>query len=144
VDRFGAGEERGRIVAEAEDFAAILDSLVLCKFLRGCFTDFYPEAAALLSAVTGWEIDGDELRRTGERITHLKKRFNLREGWTRTDDSLPASLLDAPLPDGPAAGTMLTREELDRMISSYYTARGWTEDGLIPESKFASLDLNGN
>jgi aldehyde:ferredoxin oxidoreductase len=142
VDRFGAGEERGRIVAEAEDFAAILDSLVLCKFLRGCFTDFYNEAAHLLAAVTGWEVDGAELRRTGERITHLKKRFNLREGWARADDSLPASLLDQPLPDGPAAGITLTREELDRMVASYYTARGWTEDGRIPKSKLATLNLS--
>ena len=37
---------------------------------------------------------------------------------------------------------MLTREELDRMVASYYTARGWTEDGRIPESKLAALNLD--
>ncbi len=141
VDRFSPSGERGRIVAEAEDFAAILDSLVLCKFLRGCFTDFYHEAAALLSAVTGWNVDGDELRRAGERITLVKKRFNLREGWRRGDDTLPAALLDHPLPDGPAAGTILTRTELDAMIADYYAARGWTERGQIPPEKFTSLGL---
>src|SRR5207248_3650384 len=122
--------------------AAILDSLVLCKFLRGCFTDFYNEAAHLLSLVTGWEIDGAELRRTGERISHLKKQFNLREGWTRADDSLPAALLDQPLPDGPAAGITLTRAELASMIASYYTARGWTPEGLIPDAQLAALGLD--
>ena len=30
-----------------EDKAAILDSLILCKFLRGVLTDFYGEAAAM-------------------------------------------------------------------------------------------------
>jgi hypothetical protein len=30
------------------------------------------------------------------------------------------------------------------MVASYYTARGWTEDGCIPESKFAALDLDGD
>jgi aldehyde:ferredoxin oxidoreductase len=144
VDRFGSGEERGRVVAEAEDFAAILDSLVLCKFLRSCFTDFYNEASHLLSLVTGWQIDGAELRRTGERINHLKKRFNLREGWTRADDTLPAALLDQPLPDGPAAGSTLTAAELDRMIASYYAARGWSPDGRIPESRLAALGLNSD
>lgn len=142
VDRFSSGPERGAIVAEAEDFAAILDSLVLCKFLRGCFTDFYSEAAGLLAAVTGWNIDDAELRWTGERITNLKKRFNIREGWTRADDTLPDSLLDQPLPDGPAAGTTLTRGELDRLVSAYYAARGWAEDGLIPESKLSALNLD--
>jgi aldehyde:ferredoxin oxidoreductase len=141
VDRFGPGEERGRVVAEAEDFAAILDSLVLCKFLRGCFTDFYTEAAALLAAVTGWDVTGEELRRTGERITTVKKRFNLREGWTRADDSLPTALLDHPVPDGPAAGLTLAAGELDRLVASYYVARGWTPHGQVPAEKLNELDL---
>jgi aldehyde:ferredoxin oxidoreductase len=143
VDRFGSGDERGRVVAEAEDFAAILDSLVLCKFLRGCFTDFYAEAAALLAAVTGWEVTGTELRRTGERINTLKKQFNLREGWTRDDDALPAALMGEPVSGGPAAGLTLTAEELDRMVLSYYTARGWTEGGQVPAEKLNALGLAG-
>ena len=30
------------------------------------------------------------------------------------------------------------------MVYSYYTARGWTEDGRIPESKLTGLDLDGD
>jgi aldehyde:ferredoxin oxidoreductase len=142
VDRFDSTAPRGALVAAAEDFAAILDSLVLCKFLRGCFTDFFAEAAVLLAHVTGWDVDADELRRTGERITCLKKRFNLREGWGRADDALPTALLDQPLPDGPAAGLTLTREEVDCMIADYYAARGWASDGRVPPEKLRELELD--
>ena len=47
VDRLRADPNRGALVAASEDFAAVLDSLIICKFLRKCFTDFYGEAAEL-------------------------------------------------------------------------------------------------
>jgi aldehyde:ferredoxin oxidoreductase len=33
--------------------AAVMDSLILCKFLRGVFTDPFTEWAGLLAPVTG-------------------------------------------------------------------------------------------
>ncbi len=47
VDRFSAEVARGRIAAEAEDLASVLDSLILCKFVRKCFDDLYAEAAEM-------------------------------------------------------------------------------------------------
>ena len=77
----------------------------------------------------------------GERVCNLKKYFNIREGWTKEADWLPARLLDEPLPDGGDQGTTLKPEELRLMIDEYYAARGWTEDGLIPVEKLAELGL---
>ncbi len=141
VDRLSVDETRGRIAADSEDFEAVLDSLIWCKFLRKAFHDFYEESAQVYSMVTGWNMTGDELRRCGERITTLKKLFNIREGWTRADDTLPPRTLEEPLPTGVAAGVGLTKEELDFMIAAYYQARGWTADGLIPDDKLAELGL---
>ena len=70
----------------SEDFAALVDSLIVCKFLRRCFNDFYREAAELLSNVTGWKCSSTELRQIGERIHTVKKLFNPREGWQLKDD----------------------------------------------------------
>jgi aldehyde:ferredoxin oxidoreductase len=142
VDRFQAEVSRGQLAAAAEDLAAVLDSLVLCKFIRKCFDDLYAEAATLYRLVTGWAMEGAELRRAGERINNLKKLFNIREGWTRADDTLPPRCLTEPLADGPGAGERLTREELDLMITGYYAARGWTADGLIPPAKLHELALD--
>ena len=141
VDRLSVDENRGKIAAESEDFEAVLDSLIWCKFLRKAFHDFYEESARVYTMVTGWEMTADELRQCGERISNLKKLFNIREGWTRADDTLPPRTLEEPLPTGVAAGGGLTREELDFMIAGYYRARGWTAGGLIPDGKLAELGL---
>lgn len=141
VDRLGADARRGALVAASEDFSAVLDSLIVCKFLRNCFTDFYEEAAELLDRVTGWSCSAGELRRTGERIHALKKLFNIREGWQTEDDRLPPRLLSESLPTGVAKGASLTATELREMIRSYYEARGWDENGFIPEEKLKELGI---
>src|SRR5438045_2942496 len=66
---------------DTEDRAALIDSLILCKFLRGVFTDLFAESADLLAKVTGWDVTADELRTTARRIVTAKKLFNEREGW---------------------------------------------------------------
>jgi aldehyde:ferredoxin oxidoreductase len=141
VDRFSTDSKRGSLVAESENFAATLDSLIVCKFLRKCFSDFYQEAAEVLSKVTGWDYTGAELKRTGERIHTAKKLFNVREGWQPEDDWLPQRLLSETLPTGVGAGVGLSPEELRQMIQSYYRARGWDDRGYIPESRLAELNL---
>ncbi len=141
VDRLSADAGRGVLVAASEDFAAVLDSLIVCKFLRKCFNDFYLEAAELLSNVTGWNCSSTELRRIGTRIHTVKKLFNIREGWQLKDDWLPQRLLSETLPTGVAQGVGLSPDELRQMIRSYYKARGWDESGLVSEKKLAELCL---
>jgi len=141
VDRLKADDKRGGITAQGEDFSAILDSLIWCKFLRKAFDDLYAESATIYEHVTGWPMNADDLRLAGERINNLKKLFNIREGWRPEDDTLPARVLHEKLPTGVAEGTGLTGDELDMMVQSYYRARGWTEDGDIPEDKLRELDL---
>jgi aldehyde:ferredoxin oxidoreductase len=141
VDRFHGDAARGAIVARSEDFAALLDSLIVCKFLRKCFGDFYTEAADLLGTVTGWDYTGVELRRSGERINTLKKVFNIREHWRPEDDWLPERLLAEPLTTGVGSGVALTGVELREMIGGYYEARGWDANGFVPQRKLDELGL---
>ena len=142
VNRLEADALRGRITADGEDFSAVLDSLIWCKFLRKAFDDFWDESAISLNLITGWDVTPDELKQAGERINNLKKLFNIREGWTRADDTLPARVLSEPLPDGVAAGVGLSPSDLDMMISAYYQARGWNPDGSIPDEKLGELGLD--
>jgi aldehyde:ferredoxin oxidoreductase len=141
VDRFHGDAGRGPLVAASEDFAAVLDSLIVCKFLRKCFHDFYAEAAEILAGVTGWDCTGAELRATGERIHTLKKLFNIRERWQPEDDWLPERLLNERLPAGVAEGAAVSRDELQEMIRGYYQAREWDEQGFVPERKLQQLGI---
>jgi aldehyde:ferredoxin oxidoreductase len=142
VDRFQTDPRRGALVSASEDFAAVLDSLIVCKFLRNCFADFYRETAELLSKVAGWDYSGAELMRTGARIHTMKKLFNIREGWQPKDDWLPERLLSETLPTGIGTGIGLSPDELRQMIQSYYQARGWDENGFVPETKLTELYLS--
>jgi aldehyde:ferredoxin oxidoreductase len=141
VDRLRADAGRGSLVTASEDFAAVLDSLIICKFLRKCFSDFYRESAEILSKVTGWTCSEAELRLIGERIHTAKKLFNIREGWQLKDDWLPQRLLTETLPTGVARGVGLNSDELRQMIQSYFRARGWDQSGFVPEKKLRDLGL---
>ena len=112
-----------RHAIETEDKAALMDSLILCKFLRGVFDDFHAEAAEMLRAVTGWDVTADELRDTARRIVAAKRQFNMLAGWTPAEDTLPERFLDTPLPDDPAA--ILRGERLDELVAEYHRQRGW-------------------
>jgi aldehyde:ferredoxin oxidoreductase len=123
VDRRHATLESVRHAIDTEDRAALMDSLILCKFLRGVFADFYAEAAGMLQAVTGWDVTADELHETARRIVTAKRQVNLLAGWTPEEDTLPARFLDAPLPNDPAAA--LTGERLQELVAEYHRQRGW-------------------
>lgn len=129
VDRRRVTVDAVQHAIETEDKAALMDSLVLCKFLRGVFTDFYAEAAEMLRLVSGWDTTADELRETAKRIVHAKRRFNLLAGWTPDEDTLPERFLQSPLPNDPAAA--LSREQLGAVVAEYHRQRGC--EGLIPD-----------
>jgi aldehyde:ferredoxin oxidoreductase len=125
VDRRHATLQSVRYAIETEDRAALMDSLILCKFLRGVFTDFHAEAADMLQKVTGWDVTADELRETAHRIVATKRQVNVLAGWTPDEDTLPERFLDAPLSTDPAA--TLTRERLQALVAEYHRQRGWDD-----------------
>jgi len=140
-NRLAGSPEAAPHAVETEDRAALIDSLILCKFLRGVFTDLFAESAELLSKVTGWDVRAEEMHATAQRIVTAKKLFNLREGWTPAEDTLPRRFLSEGLPGGVSAGAILPRERLELMIEAYYRARGWDRDGNVPRDLIEALQL---
>jgi aldehyde:ferredoxin oxidoreductase len=126
---------------ETEDRAAVMDSMILCKFLRGVFTDPFAEWAGLLSSVTGWTMTAAELRHTARRIVLAKRLYNLREGWQPADDWLPERLLSEPLELASGRVAALTPDRLRTMIDGYYAARGLDNQGRPDPAELADLRL---
>ena len=147
VDRFSVDETRGKLAKSTEEYAAVYDTLPLCKFIRRCFTGkadragAWPAIAKLINATTGWDFDYDAVDLIGERAFTIKKAFNIREGWTREDDHLPWRWMHEPMKEGPSAGYVVSEEELEYMKDLYYEAKGWTKDGLIPKEKLIALGM---
>ncbi len=138
VDRFSA-EHKGYEVKVHEDLMTLYDAVGICKFSRHMF---YAEGMAeLIEPVIGVAIDVAELMTIGERIYNLQRAFMVREGFSRRDDVLPPRILREPVPKGPSEGSYVKPKELEKMLDDYYTARGWSEDGVPTKTKLITLDL---
>src|SRR5215211_758620 len=142
LDRLAGGDAHVTAAIETEDRAAFMDSLILCKFLRGVFDEPWSEWAGLLAPVTGWDVDHEELRRTARRIVISKRLFNLREGWTRADDRLPERFLTEPLELDSGREATLTEARLQAMIDAYYEGRGLDEQGVTKPETRVDLGLD--
>jgi aldehyde:ferredoxin oxidoreductase len=96
----------------------------------------------LFSACTGWETTPQDMMIWGEKLFTLFKSYTVREGLTRKDDSWPDRFFSEPLPEGPAKGAVLSRDEIARLLDEYYELRGWDkESGLPTKRKLAELGL---
>jgi aldehyde:ferredoxin oxidoreductase len=141
VDRFRASAELGKLVKDREDLWSIMDSLIMCKFIRNvCGTP--DRLTELYTLVTGIKAAPEDLQRAGERIYNLEKAYNVREGWTRKDDYPPPRVMTDPITDGAAKGQLVRQDEFEVMLNAYYEARGWTKDGIPTKQKLVDLDLS--
>jgi aldehyde:ferredoxin oxidoreductase len=97
------------------------------------FCDFYGVSAENMAmyykAVTGLPADADWLKGVGVRIWNLVRAFNVREGFSKKDDTMPDRMETEPLPSGKTQGKFVSREAFDKMLSEYYELWGWDEQG---------------
>lgn len=119
-----------------QDLSAAIDASGMCLFTS--FALGADDYADLLTATTGMKIDAAGLLKIGERIWNLQKLCNIKRGFGRKDDTLPARLLNEPLREGAPTGQVWRREE---MLDEYYTLRGWDTEGTLIMEKQKELGL---
>jgi aldehyde:ferredoxin oxidoreductase len=115
----------------------IYDSLVVCHFLP--FS--YSQIADLTAAVTGWDTSVMEQLRVAERILTMCRLFNVREGFTSADDTLPARFFE-PTRGGALSDKSLDFEEMEKAKRYYYHLMGWGEDGVPLKEKLAEFGID--
>ena len=129
-------------VKHTEDIFCIRDSLIVCWYTCGWPPIFWiDDFAEVLPYATGEEKFGstDELLKIGERIHNIKRLFNLREGLTPADDTLPERFTKEPMPSGPGQGQVAN---LEIMLDEYYKLRGWDrKTGKIKQETLKRLGL---
>jgi aldehyde:ferredoxin oxidoreductase len=121
-------EGKAKLFLEFEDRFNIHDSLILCRFYRDIYWD-WNYLSTIVEITTGLKLDEKGLRKVSSNIQNETRRFNLREGVTAKDDTLPKRFFDEPL--GKDEKT-IRREDLQKMLQDYYALRGWNSEG-IPE-----------
>lgn len=123
---------KGRTVAFFEDLRALGDSLTVCRFVARNELAFPEWQVDVLNAVTGRDFTVPELYLAGERISTLERLFNLREGLTPAEDTLPPRYLEEPLPEGASAGRVVP---LEPMLEEYYAVRDWDQESGYPSAE---------
>jgi aldehyde:ferredoxin oxidoreductase len=78
-----------------------------------------------LTYITGTTFSSGHLQEIGARIFNLERMYNLREGLTTADDTLPPRILHEPTFPGMDSG-----HPLHLLLPRYYRKRGWSGDGV--------------
>ncbi|MBW1784905.1 MAG: aldehyde ferredoxin oxidoreductase C-terminal domain-containing protein, partial [Deltaproteobacteria bacterium] len=140
ADPFVANPKEAKILMDLENALTMFDAMGGCKFMGLLLTA--EDYLDLLTNATGWDMDVDDFRKSGERIYNLIRMFCVREGIDRGADTLPKRLMEDPLPEGPAKGMVIDQETLEMLKDAYYEYRGWDrETGKPTAEKLKDLGL---
>jgi aldehyde:ferredoxin oxidoreductase len=136
-DSLKENPEDTRVVKDFEDAFGIFDAIGGCKFMGMVLTS--QDWASLIEKLLGYKFTAEDFAKTGERLYNLARVYCVREGITRADDTLPARLLEEPLPEGPAKGHVVNLEPL---LDAYYEYRNWDKKtGKPTKEKLKELGL---
>lgn len=127
---------KAAMVAETQKLMAVVDSMALCASMR--FALNLAKQMSLYAVVTGYPITEKTGLEAGHRILTLERMFNIREGFRRADDTLPARFLSEGVPSGPSEGQFV---QLEPMLDEFYAIMGWDKDGVPTEATLRQLDV---
>ncbi len=142
-DRF-AVKGKGKLTKWNQDTrCAATDCSTLCGFILDMAVpgDACQHIADISTAVTGLNFTSDDIQKIGERVNNLGRLFNIREGFTRKDDTFPYRLMHEPIKGGASRGQIISQSDLDLMLDEYYEARGWDKNGVPLPAKLKELEI---
>lgn len=117
-------------VADGLDTVNARNSLIICDFVPFGLDRLAP----ILNALTGLNHSAESLQELGTRLTHLARRYNLRNGRTWQDDILPGRFFNEESLSGFMRGKILAKDYFNSLVQKYYSIRGWNQEGEPPAS----------
>jgi aldehyde:ferredoxin oxidoreductase len=140
TDRFS--EENADVVIYNQDGTAWKETGVVCAFAGGWgWVNLFGKMIAAARGIDKFANDA-YLKKVGERMFNLERAFNVREGFSRKQDTLPKRILTEPLHTRKAPGEGQIVSHQDEFLDKYYQLRGWTKDGIPTEKKLKELGLD--
>ncbi|MDR0464840.1 MAG: aldehyde ferredoxin oxidoreductase family protein [Treponema sp.] len=130
----------GKIATHAGGVVQLL--LKIKPLLRFNTFFLFPHAEALRLA-TGFSVYTGNFLSLGERCFNIERLYNLREGLTASDDSLPDRLTKTPQPARDGSVNPKFVVPLERMMKQYYKVRGWDAQGVPKKRTLKRLKIEG-
>ncbi|MGY5859035.1 MAG: aldehyde ferredoxin oxidoreductase family protein [Candidatus Thorarchaeota archaeon] len=123
------------------DTKHLTDSMIVCHFTWN-FPLTREHKVTLVNGATGSNYDSDSISRFGQRVDTLTRLFNIREGFSRKDDTIPPKFWIAQT-TGNAKGrkAFVTKDDFERSLDKYYELRGWTSNGVPTQKTIDDLAL---
>ncbi|MHA1722927.1 MAG: aldehyde ferredoxin oxidoreductase family protein [Candidatus Baldrarchaeia archaeon] len=136
--------EKVRMFTYLNMWWSLFDCLGVCKFAVA------PHPAAvfdvsqlrdIIKAATGWDLTVWEMLKVGERAITMARCFNVREGFTKDDDTLPERFFK-PFRSNIGVDAKITKQEFENSLKLFYGMMGWNPDTGVPtEAKLYELDV---
>lgn len=132
-------EGKAAMSATMQDLMSVMDAMILCRFSQVGKAVDVNNHVDFLNLITDWGIDVPEYMKIGERLTNLKRMYNVKLGASRKDDMLPYRFQTLK-----RTGEELTNElpPMGRLLSDYYEHRKWGEEGIPTPEKLKDLGLD--
>ena len=141
VDRMDFGPKKVRAVFLTQSLWSLYNCVGMCDFVGNPTGALKIEwLRDFVNAANGWDMTISEMLSVGERANTMARLFNLREGFSAADDTLPTRLFE-PLQNGALEGVAIDRAEFGRALQGYYEMAGWDEQGVPTPEKLAELGL---
>jgi aldehyde:ferredoxin oxidoreductase len=127
-------EGKAPMTVEGQRLHTLVDILGTCKFngAIGVYGLNEEDYASMLSPLLGVDLSGGDLFRIADRVWNQEQAYNVRQGMSRRDDTIPEMYMKEPLNDGPLKGTLIEKEKFEVMLDDYYSLRGWDVETGIP------------
>lgn len=124
-------------VISGQDEVNARNSLIICDFVPFGFDRLAP----VYESLTGIKMDEDRLMKIGEKISNITRMFNIKNGRTRKDDTLPQRFFKEEHLSGIFKGKIMSEEIFARWLDLYYDRRGWDREGIPTDEKLNELGL---
>jgi len=135
---------KGEYILNVQRQTAVADCLICCRFTEGVFgiTNITKDLVDVLNRVTGMNLSINQVIQVADRVCNIERAFNVREGASRKDDTLPYRVMNEPIPSGPSKGQYIPEKYFNKELDNYYQKRGWdTITGVPKKETLIELDL---
>lgn len=114
-----SNEGKAELFLEYEDRLAVFDCLIVCRFFRDYY--YWNELATIIEGSLGLSMSEDELKAVAARIAATIRQYNLQEGMSPEEETVPEFFFTHPVG---TAGYRLDHGRFAELLADYHRLRG--------------------